>query len=47
MIDAGINLNKLSKGWHNIIVMCDNLHYSGKGRIRFFIDGKEKKKDNE
>lgn len=39
-LSAGFNLNLVKvKGWHHITVTCNNLHVSGKGAIKFYIDG--------
>ena len=37
---AGFDLNLVKvKGWHHITVTCNNLHISGKGALKFYIDG--------
>ncbi len=36
-----VDLKTIKRGWHNIIVTCDNICESGEGRVKFFIDGKQ------
>mmetsp|Transcript_29513 Transcript_29513/g.44868 ORF Transcript_29513/g.44868 Transcript_29513/m.44868 type:complete len:223 (+) Transcript_29513:2421-3089(+) len=38
-VNAKTDLSRVKKGWHNIIVMCDNQHKDCEGQIKFFIDG--------
>ena len=40
VISADIDLRKIEKkGWHHIVVTCNNVHNRGQGAIKFFIDG--------
>lgn len=39
-VDSGVDLSKIRKGWHNIVVTCDN---SIEMKITFFLDGKQTK----
>ena len=32
-------MTRLGRGWHNIIITCDNLGLGGKGELFFYIDG--------
>ena len=41
VVNAGIELRKVKKGWHNIVVVCNNLHPNCEGAIKFFLDGKQ------
>ena len=36
-IDSGVDLGRYKKGWHNIIVTCDN---AVEMKVTFFLDGK-------
>ncbi len=38
-IDSGTDLSELPFGWHNIIIMCDNMNISGEGAVRFYVNG--------
>lgn len=39
-ISAQKDLRKIEKkGWHHIVVVCDNMDEGGQGAITFFIDG--------
>ena len=37
-IDSGVDLSKRRKGWHNIVVTCDN---SIEMKITFYLDGQQ------
>eukprot|EP00347_Sterkiella_histriomuscorum_P003825 403362795 len=39
-VDSGVDLGKYKKGWHNIIITCDN---AVEMKITFFLDGKQTK----
>jgi hypothetical protein len=40
-INSMVDLKTIKRGWHNIIVTCDNICESGEGSVKFFIDGKQ------
>jgi hypothetical protein len=40
IIDSGVDLSKERKGWHNIVITCDN---SVEMKITFYLDGKQTK----
>ena len=39
-VDSGVDLSKIRKGWHNIVITCDN---SIEMKVTFYIDGKQTK----
>jgi hypothetical protein len=39
-VDSGVDLSKIRKGWHNIVVICDN---SIETKVTFYLDGKQTK----
>ena len=39
-VHAQIDLRKVKKGWHNMLITCDNLDDGCEGAVRFYIDGK-------
>lgn len=39
-VDSGVDLSKIRKGWHNIVVTCDN---QNEMKITFYLDGKQTK----
>lgn len=44
-ISADVDLKEYKKGWHNIIVVCDNLDPGCEGAVSFYIDGIKKVKN--
>ncbi len=38
-INADVDLNKLKRGWHNIVVTCDNAQEGNQGEIKFHFNG--------
>ena len=36
-VDSGYDLNKYRKGWHNIVITCDN---QVENKVSFYVDGK-------
>ena len=48
VISADIDLRRIDKkGWHHIVVTCNNVYNRGQGAIKFYVDGEQTRFDSQ